>query len=52
MKNLTLKKVLKRHQKNPQDKAIHEIIESKSVNEQTLDKTLKKSMNKNVVDKN
>lgn len=49
MPNLTLKKVLKRHRENPQDKKLHNIIESQQINEEKMDKTLSKILDENVV---
>lgn len=51
MANLTLKRVLKRHKQNPQDKKIHSIIEAQPVDIKKFDKILSKLADKKVVDK-
>jgi hypothetical protein len=43
MANLTLKRVLKRHKQNPQDKKLHSIINSQQMDERKFDKTVDKN---------
>jgi hypothetical protein len=40
MKNLTLKRILKRHKENPQDAELHKIIEKDTVDENEFDNFL------------
>lgn len=51
MKNLTLKRLLKRHKQNPQDHELHEVLEASTSTPIQLDKVIEKIVKHNVVDK-
>ena len=51
MKNLTLKRILKRHKENPQDKELHEVIENAEVNEKDFEAVVKKGSEQETFDK-
>lgn len=51
IKNLTLKRILKRHENNPQDKELHKIIEKGSVDEKGFDKLVNKGTKQEAFDK-
>jgi hypothetical protein len=51
MKTLTLKEIKKRHAKNPQDKQLHKIIETKTINKKTFNKLIEKSTKQKPFDK-
>jgi len=50
-KNLTLKRLLKRHQENPQDAELHKVIETDSVDEEKFDKLVKRGTEQEAFDK-
>ena len=51
MKNLTLKRLLKRHKENPQDAKLHKIIENGKVDEELFDGVVKKGTKQKPFDK-
>lgn len=51
MKNLTLKRILKRHKENPQDAELHKIIETGKTEEQEFDKLVKRGTKQEAFDK-
>lgn len=51
MGNLTLKRILKRHKDNPQDKELHKIIEKGSVDEKEFDEIVGKGAKQEAFDK-
>lgn len=50
-KPLTLKEIKKRHNKNPQDKELHKIIENKTVNKKTFNRLIEESTKREPFDK-
>lgn len=51
MKNLTLKRLLKRHKENPQDAELHKVIESGTADEEKLDGLIKEATRNEAFDK-
>jgi hypothetical protein len=51
MKNLTLKRILKKHQQNPQDEELHKIIENADIDEQEFHDVVKKGSEQPPFDK-
>lgn len=51
MGNLTLKRILKRHKDNPQDKELHQLIEKGSVDEKEFDEIIEKGTKQKAFDK-
>ncbi|MGH7202936.1 MAG: hypothetical protein ACREHC_00655 [Candidatus Levyibacteriota bacterium] len=51
MKNLTLKRLLKRHRENPQDAELHKVIESGNVDKKELNKLVRESTKQKPFDK-
>jgi len=51
MKNLTLKRLLKRHKENPQDAELHKIIENEKVDEDVFDEMVKRGTKQEAFDK-
>lgn len=43
MKPLTQKEIIKRHKKNPQDKSLHNTIETKEIKKETFNKLIQES---------
>lgn len=50
-KNLTLKRLLKRHKENPQDEELHKQIEEGRVDEKEFDKVVKRGTEQEAFDK-
>jgi len=48
---LTLKRILKRHLKNPQDKKLHEVIENGTIDRKVFDKIVKTGTKQKAFDK-
>ena len=51
MKNLTLKRILKRHKENPQAQELHQVIENGNANDEKFDKLVKESTKHEAFDK-
>lgn len=51
MKNLTLKRILKRHKENPQDKELHKVIESGSADDKKIERLIKEATKHEAFDK-
>ena len=51
MKQLTLKEIKKRHAKNQQDKELHKIIETKTINKKTFNKLINQTTKQEPFDK-
>lgn len=51
MKNLTLKRILKRHKENPRDAELHKIIEKGTADEKEFDGLVKEAMEHEAFDK-
>lgn len=43
MKNLTLKRILKKHKENPQDEELHKVIETAEVEGKEFNEVVKKA---------
>jgi hypothetical protein len=50
-KNLTLKRILKRHTEHPEDAELHKIIENNNANEEKFDKLVKEATKHEAFDK-
>ena len=50
-KPLTLREIKKRHTKNSQDKKLHQIIETKTINKKTFNKLIEESTKQDPFDK-
>lgn len=50
-KNLTLKRLLKRHKEHPEDIGLHKLIEEGKVDEKEFDKLVKKGTRQEAFDK-
>lgn len=50
-KNLTLKRILKRHKENPQDKELHKVIEKGSIDEGKFNNLVKEATKHEAFDK-
>ncbi len=51
MKNLTLKRILKRHKENPGDKELHNVIEKGNADEKEFDKLVREGAKQEAFDK-
>lgn len=51
MKNLTLKRILKNHKKNPQDKELHKVLEKTDVDNKKVEKLIKEATKQEAFDK-
>lgn len=51
MKPLTQKEILKRHKKNPQDKSLHNTIQTKEIKKETFNKLIQQSTKQEPFDK-
>jgi hypothetical protein len=51
MKNLTLKRILKRHAEHPEDAELHKIIETGNADEKEFDKLVKRGTQEEQFDK-
>lgn len=51
LKPLTLKEIKKRHTKNPQDKKLHQTIETKTINKKTFNELIEQSSKQEAFDK-
>lgn len=48
---LTLKRILRRHKQNPQDKELHEVIENGTVDRKTFNKIVEEGTRQEAFDK-